>query len=148
MSYESIPTTMFTLRRVVQDNGAWGTIWFNEGQEPVPFAVTLERTYEGTFKQIKVPDGLWLCTRRKYNRGNYMTWEIHVPGHRYILFHKGNKELQSDGCILIAEQFFDFDSDPGLQSPGVGRSGDAFKEFMQLSEGVDRFFLEVMTIGG
>ena len=159
----SAPVVLFKVQRNIMDAGAFGTMWYypiiqddigdwvrQHHVEPIPFALTLERTYESheSDKRLKIIDGIWYCTRRRYNKGKYMTWEIHVPEHKYCLFHKGNKELHSDGCTLVAENFHDFDPAVGLQGAGIGNSKGGFGEFMSLTKDVDHFFTEFVTVGG
>ena len=102
----------------------------------VPFAVTLERTYDDL--KVKIPAGIHKCHRSRYNKGGYDTFEIEIEGHSRILFHKGNTELHSDGCILVAESFAMFGD-----RPGIALSGDGFTEFMKRTGGVDSFMLTV-----
>lgn len=142
----SMVAPMFTVIRRAVGPGAFGMFWFNGEASPVPFAVTLERTYEDAGRIFtKIPDGLHLCTRRRYNKGGYDTWEIHVEGHDAILFHKGNKELDSAGCCLIAESFADLDPAPGIQ-PGIADSAGGFGEFMKLTAPLDTFYVEFITV--
>lgn len=125
---------MFTLKTVsILPDGCFGVLLHNE----VPFAVTLERTYDEG-KQIKIPAGIHRCRRSRYNRGNYDTFEIEIEGHSRILFHRGNTELHSEGCILVAESFAMFGD-----KPGIALSGEGFKEFMDRAGSVDSFMLTV-----
>ena len=103
----------------------------------VPFAVTLEHSYEED--KPKIPTGLWECKRTWFNRGSYRTYEVtNVPGHDRLLLHRGNLEGDSDGCILVAESF-------GLLHgvAGVLSSSSGFAEFMSLAAGRDTFWLLV-----
>ena len=102
----------------------------------VPFAVTLERTYDDL--KVKIPAGIHKCSRSRYNKGGYDTFEIEIEGHSRILFHKGNTELHSEGCILVAESFAMFGD-----RPGIALSGDGFTEFMKRTSGMDSFMLTV-----
>ena len=125
---------MFTLKTVsIIPDGCFGVLLHND----IPFAVTLERTYDEG-KQIKIPAGIHNCTRSRYNRGGYDTFEIEIEGHSRILFHKGNTELHSEGCILVAESFAMFGD-----KPGIALSGEGFKEFMNRAGPIDRFMLTV-----
>lgn len=128
----------FTLKTVaVLDVGAFGVLLHNG----LPFAVTLTRTYESPDGQlVKVRPGLWKCTRRRYNRGGYDTWEIHIPGHNYLLFHKLNWEEESDGCLGVGESFAVINN-----KPGIAQSGEGFKEFMMRSQHLDEFNLSVIN---
>lgn len=95
----------------------------------VPFAVTLEHTY-GPDNHVKIPPGEYLCHRTKYHRGGYETFEIPVPGHSRILFHRANTEIDLDGCVGVAKTYGMFGDAPGVASSKVG-----FSEFMGLTEG-------------
>lgn len=114
----------FTLLRVaIRPDGAFGVLKHHETEYDaigLPFAATLERTYP-TFAEagiseryqrpgfpdqyVKIPHGRFTCKRSFFNRGGYWTFEVLVPGHSRLLFHKGNVEAHSEGCILVAESF-------------------------------------------
>jgi uncharacterized protein DUF5675 len=125
------------LRVAMLPEGAFGVLM----QWGIPFATTLERTYELAGKQqfTKIPTGIFPCRSRYYLRGNYDTYEVmEVPGHFALLFHKGNVENDSDGCILVGQGYGNV-----YQKPGVIRSMDGFHEFMRRTEGKPEFFLRV-----
>lgn len=125
------------LKRIaVRREGAFGVL-LNNG---IPFCLTLERTYDvpaGNF--VKIPPGTYKCTRSWYNRGGYATFEIHVPGHSRILFHRANLEGDLDGCIGLGEQFGVLNGQPAIL-----QSGEAFNEFMRVTKDVDSFSLDVL----
>jgi hypothetical protein len=124
----------FELKRVAKiASGAFGVLLHNG----IPFAVTLERTYDPG-NTVKIGNGFHECHRSRYNKGGYDTFEITVPGHSRILFHKGNTELHSEGCVLVAESFATFGD-----KPGVAMSAEGFNEFMKRVGEVDSFTLEV-----
>jgi len=124
----------FQIKRVaVLTSGAFGVLLSNG----TPFAVTLERTYDPG-NTVKIGNGFHECHRSRYNRGNYDTFEISVPGHSRILFHKGNTELHSDGCVLVAESFAMMGD-----KPGIALSAEGFNEFMKRAADTDSFTLEV-----
>lgn len=102
----------------------------------IPFAVTCERTFDNGRPVIGA--GKYRCKRDFYHRGGYPTYEIFVPGHSLVKFHRGNLETDSKACVLVAESFARFDGQPGVAS-----SKDGFAEFMQLAEGLDEFELVV-----
>ncbi len=127
------------LQRVaVGPEGAFGVL-LRQGEPP--FAVTLERTYprEGASEAPKIPAGRWRCTRSFFHRGGYATFEIHVPGFSRLLFHRGNLETDSEGCVLVGERFDRF----GWQS-GVGQSALAHAELMTMLRGIDECELVVL----
>jgi hypothetical protein len=101
-----------------------------------PFAVTLERTFDGDVPVIQ--NGVWRCKRDFYHAGGYPTFEIIVPDHTLVKFHKGNLERHSKACVLVGEQFAMFE-----WQPGIAQSGAGFDEFMRLAAGVSEFDLTV-----
>lgn len=126
-----------TLKRVVVlPDGAFGVLLC----DGIPFAVTLEHTYlnAGTIS-TKIGNGEFHVTRSRFNKGGYDTFEIEVPGHSRILFHKGNSNLDSDGCVLVGEQFGVLHG-----KPAILQSGEAFKEFLILTADHDAFQLTVI----
>ena len=124
----------FQLQRVrIRDFGACGVL----SKNGVPFAVTLERTF-GEKNDVVIPPGRAVCKLSRYYKGGYPTYEIEVEGHSRVLFHKGNKEEHSRGCILVAESFHMFGS-----QPGIANSAGGFKEFMVLTGSVKSFILHI-----
>jgi hypothetical protein len=130
---------LYVKRGFTIEEGAFGLIAWNYR----PFGVTLEHTYQkenGKYK-VKVAPGWYTCTRTRYNRGGYDTWLItggDVTPDRRIMFHKGNHENDSDGCILVGEMI-----EPYKGGVGILQSGKAFDELMALTAGVDKFELFV-----
>lgn len=101
-----------------------------------PFAVSVERTFDDGRPVIQ--NGEYECLRDFYHKGGYPTFEIQVEGHDRVLFHKGNKETDSAGCVLVAESFGVLDS--GLI---VLDSKHGFDEFMGLAAGLASFKMQV-----
>lgn len=140
------PAALFTLLRVAgRPEGAFGVLLFGDW----PFALTIERTYPDAPKPcchrmasgqyVKLPPGRYRCTRSVFLKGGYATFEIHVEGHERILFHKGNREEDFDGCIGIGESFHDFGP-----APGVAASAAGFREFMVRAADLALFDLDVV----
>ena len=117
-------------------------------------AVTLEHAYESGIEGYapKVPAGTYHCVRgtHQLHKGDglgdpFETFEVTgVPGHTGILFHKGNFNKDSAGCILVGTSFADIDQDGYLDVAG---SVAAFTRFMVLTAGVDEFELRVVRGG-
>jgi hypothetical protein len=61
-----------------------------------------------------------------------------VAGHTGLLFHWGNWNRDSDGCILTGEAFAD-----SAKGEMVTNSRASFARFMALQDGFDSFQLEV-----
>ncbi len=137
-----MPPALFSIRRVASiPDGCFGVL-LHAG---VPFAVTLERTYPqfpdhpNGYQLVKIPPGRYRCLRTYFNRGQYPTYEITgVAGHSRLLFHRGNLETDSDGCVLVASKFGELKA-----SPAVLESNAGFAEFMSRAMMAQEFELEV-----
>lgn len=110
-------------------------------------AVTLEHVYlhpEGNVVSNKIPVGSYECVRGQHllhgMPQSFTTFEVMgVPGHTGILFHWGNYNKDSDGCILLGQSI-------ALQPNGermITNSRATFEKFMELQAGVDSFQLTV-----
>ncbi len=105
-----------------------------------PFAVTLERPWRDNRRgESCIPAGVYECARVKSPRfGN--TFEITlVPGRSEILFHKGNIDDDTHGCILVGEAF-----NPVLGKPGITASKEGFEEFLGLLRFTERFPISII----
>lgn len=117
----------------VRDDGAFSVLLW-DGR---PFAVAVERTFEDGRPVIQ--NGDFDCVRSRYIKGGYETFEIIVPGHSRVLFHKGNKETDSLACVAVAESFSMMDG-----KTAIGDSAHGFAEFMELTKGVQAFRMRVI----
>lgn len=140
---------MNTLRRTdARSDGIFGDFTFDG--DPGRFCFTLEHAYMGpggppaTFAP-KVPAGVYTCVRGTHTLHNgvpFETFEITgVPGHAGILFHAGNFNRDSEGCVLVGKQVV---VDPNTGDEMVTGSRIEFGEFMARLAGVDTFELEVV----
>lgn len=108
----------------------------------IPFCVTLERQWLNNQKNVSCfPDGDYICKRGNFHKhGN--TFEVtNIPNRTACLFHKGNIDDHSEGCVILGEQY-----EPVLGSYGVISSGKAFDEFMERTKGIDEFMLHVRWV--
>lgn len=119
----------------ILDAGCFSVLCYAE----VPFAVTVEHTFE---RSPVISVGKYSCKRSYYIGGSYPTFEIFVAGHTRILFHKGNTELNSRGCICVAESFGELNN-----MTAVLDSKHGFEEFMDKLDGIDEFELDVRGRG-
>lgn len=102
---------------------------------------TLEHSYN---LLPKIPNGTYTCVRGMHRlhgmTEDFETFEVTgVEGHSNLLFHVGNYNEDSEGCILVGEQV-------GQKLNGgkmITNSKVAFKQFMGLQAGVDSFTLVV-----
>lgn len=115
--------------------------------------VTLEHAYEQKTKDFRpiIKPGVYNCVRGIHTHENgtkYETFEvIGVEGHWGILFHSGNWNHDSKGCILCGDDFAvggDVDGD-GEKDKMIINSRKAFKRFMKLQEGLKNFQLTVIA---
>jgi Family of unknown function (DUF5675) len=135
------------LRRVGKvSDGVFGVLSYPVEDGYQPFAVTLEHSYHPDNKP-KIPAGKWKAKRTRYVKGGYDTFEVLIPNHSRILFHKGNTEADSEGCILVGEMFSIFSLNKTVSKHGIARSAEGFNEFMALVSEVDEFGLEVKDEG-
>lgn len=132
----------------VRRDGVTGRLFTDSGEL---IAVTLEHAYESGVEGYapKVPAGTYRCVRgwHQLHKGGglsdpFETFEVtDVPGHAGILFHTGNFNRDSAGCILVGARFADIGNDGTVD---VADSRAAFARFMRLQDGVDEFELRVV----
>lgn len=108
-------------------------------------AYTLEHAYDheqppGDERwEPKLSDGTYTCVRGRHqlHSGPIETFEITgVRGHNGVLFHCGNVEADSEGCVLLGEERVGYI---------VVKSKLAFAKFLDLQAGVDSFQLTVSS---
>jgi hypothetical protein len=129
-------------RTAFKRDGVFGEL-FTESQEKL--CVTLEHAYaqtDGSF-QAKLVPGQYVCMRGMHKLQSkpdkFETFEImNVPLHTNILFHKGNYNIDSDGCVLLGLGLGSYN---GMQI--ITASKLAFEKFMKLQDGLNSFKLRV-----
>lgn len=105
---------------------------------------TLEHAYRSPSGDYvpKLPPGIYVCKRGIHRLEHglpFETFEImDVPGHTGILFHVGNFNKDSAGCVLVGK------SDQRSPSLVLLHSRDTFKEFMEVQVGKHEFLLTVL----
>lgn len=118
--------------------GIFGVISTAAGQ---PLYASLEHAYQNPDGRYvpKIPPGKYACVRSKHRlhgmTADFETFEVTgVLGHSGLLFHAGNFNRDSEGCILL-----------GMKRVGlmVTQSRQAFEQFMTMQTGLDSFELEV-----
>lgn len=128
---------MMTLKRIAKNpDGVFGVL-LHKG---VPFALTCERPWLDNKSNVScIPERTYEC--RRVNSPKFGdTFEVTgVPGRSHILFHKGNTMDDSQGCILVGEQFETLNG-----KTAVLQSGKGYGEFMERLKGVDRFTLWII----
>lgn len=127
----------FIIRRIVTGtHGTFGVITHND----VPFAITLEREWLNNERSIScIPEDLYICQRVNSPKFGNTFQVTDVPGRSHILFHKGNIDDDSHGCILVGEQFETLKG-----SPAILASKRGYQEFMNKLEDDDIFRLIIV----
>ena len=127
--------TLALVRVGQSERGTFGVL--RHGQ--IPFAVTLEEPWLDNERLVScIPAGHYVCERVQSPKfGN--TFEVtQVPGRSHILFHKGNTLDDTQGCILVAEEF-----SGTFDHPMIVSSERGFGEFLSLLEGRKNFSLVI-----
>lgn len=124
-----------TLRRTeFKETGIFGELLDTSGKR---IAYTIEHAYpkhigsdasSETHWEPKIPAGQYTCEfgPHRLHSGPISTYEVKgVPGHKGILFHVGNTQKDSEGCILL-----------GISRDGdsIGASRTAFADFLALQK--------------
>lgn len=110
-------------------------------------AVALEHAYPKDSRFLpKLPDGTYTCKRgmhRLHGMTNaFETFEIcGVPGHTNILFHWGNYNKDSEGCVLLGRRVVQNPDSPKEQM--ITSSKNTFLKFMDIQKGINQFTLIV-----
>lgn len=90
------------------------------------FCVTLEPEDKNNQENIScIPTGTYLCKRVVTPRHGETFQILNVPNRTNVLFHAGNTEIDTLGCVLVARQFGVLGAKRAILN-----SGDTFKQFM------------------
>lgn len=82
--------------------GTFGSMMMPDGQQ----IYTVEDPWKNNQPSIScIPAGQYACVPRPYHRGGYPAIHItEVENRSHILFHRGNTELDVEGCIVTGMQ--------------------------------------------
>lgn len=110
-------------------------------------AETLEHAYLDASGQYlpKIPGGAFKCVRGKHRlhgmTSDFETFEITgVRGHVNLLFHWGNYNADSEGCVLLGKNTIETIH----KNLMVTESKSTFKAFMDKLQGIDEFTLVII----
>ena len=128
---------MFLERTAYLKTGIWGKLITDD-----KVYVTLEHAFINPkadgFRPI-LQSGVYPCVRGMHQLKRmsvpFETFEItNVPGHTGILFHVGNFNGDSEGCVLLGNS---------SNTNQLFNSADAFTAFMKSLKGINSFNLRV-----
>jgi hypothetical protein len=129
---------MTLIRNDFREDGIFGVLLDDLGNQ---IAVTLEHAYvqADSSYQPKLGKGMYQCMRGEHQLAGmsqpFETFEITgVPGHTDILFHRGNYNADSAGCVLLGN---------AVSENMITNSKLAFYSFMVKLNGIDTFTLTV-----
>lgn len=109
--------------------------------EEVPFVVTLEQQWANNQPDIScIPAGTYLCKRVMSPKFGDTFEVTNVTGRSNILFHSGNIDDNTKGCILVAEQFGFLNGEIAILSSEKG-----FSEFKERLRGINSFILKIQV---
>ena len=133
-----LPITLTLLRVGQSDRGTFGVL----RKGAVPFALTMELPWtDNTPNQSCIPTGRYICRRIRSPKFGETFEVTQVPNRSHILFHKGNTLEDTEGCILVAEEF-----SGTHEKPMVVSSERGFGEFLLLLNGQNAFNLDIVSV--
>jgi len=131
--------TLTLIRRNFRPDGIFSDLMTEDGRL---MAKCLEHSFDG---KPKVYDGTFTCVKGTHqldHEGPFTTFEITgVQGHSGILFHVGNYNKDSDGCVLLGEDIVKSDVVPWM----ITKSKIQFDDFMTIMGDLTEFMLKVIT---
>ena len=125
------------------DEGVIGFLYFDD----IDFYCFTLQPDSNDAERFYIPDGNYIARRFKGNKWKD-TFEIvregsnGVDGHKYLLFHSGNIEKHSEGCIMLGETIGKLE---GVRE--VLNSGATFQKFLFYTKDVKSFDLTLKTAG-
>lgn len=131
----------FVLRRVAsRPDGVAGVLLLRAPLGDLPMCVTLEDPWKmNAVGESCVPANTYTCRKRPSRFG--VTFELqNVPGRSAILFHAGNTQEDTRGCILLGFAWGAIDDRLDIRESRI-----AFAAFMELMnvKGVEEFELRI-----
>jgi len=125
------------LKRIAENiYGTFGVLL----KDNIPFALTVERRWLENIRGAScIPAGRYDCVRVRSPKFGNTFMIADVPNRSEILFHKGNIQDDSHGCIIIGEQFESLSGRCAILSSQKG-----FSEFIELTKDVNEFIIDII----
>ena len=123
----------------LETNKVYGTLGILKVNKRV-FCCTIEPPDEENRQNISsIPTGQYIC-QRTFSPSFGTTFQVmEVTARTSILFHKGNHEGDTAGCILLGQYFDKLSS----HERAVLNSGNTFHNFMMIMENDYQFHLTI-----
>lgn len=122
--------------------GTFGVLkWADES---APFGLSLEDPWKDNQRNIScIPEGDYWCDKYASPTHGHTFIVREVPNRSYILFHRGNTHINTQGCILVGERFHFLN---GI--PSIAQSREGFNEFYEKARHYREFLLSVKWVEG
>lgn len=128
--------TIVLARVARSESGTFGVLV----HDYIPFAVTLELPWRANGEGDScIPSGDYTCRRIRSPKFGETFEVCDVPNRSHILLHRGNAIPDTQGCILVAEEFTVLDG-----NPAIGRSKQGFDELLDRVTELDSFMLSIV----
>jgi len=119
------------------DVGTFGVLKWRD--HAAPFALSLEDPDKDNERNVScIPDGIYQCVPFKSPTHGPTFMVREVPNRTFILFHRGNTHINTQGCILIGESYHFLNDIPSIASSAKG-----FAEFWQRAHSLPEFQLDI-----
>jgi len=123
----------------LEENFSYGTFGVLRINKEV-FCVTLEPPDMLNLKNQSCIPAQQYIARKTFSPTYGKTFGVtNVPGRSHILFHPGNVEKDTQGCILLGEHFGKLRKDRAILN-----SGKTFERFMRILGVDDEFHLTIL----
>lgn len=130
---------MKSLKLVRADSTIWGSPGVLIGSDF--WCSTLERSWEDNKHDIsRIPDGEYTCKRIVSPKFGETFEVMDVPNRTEILFHRGNYQADSRGCILVGMGYAEINKQLAITDSGVG-----FSNFFKHMAGENEFKLTIKS---
>ena len=117
------------------DHGTFGAVTIDSR----PFCLSLEPYSRDNEKSVScIPRGQYLCKRVDSPKYGNVFEVTSIQNRSKVLIHWGNIDSNTEGCILLGEEFGAMGEDWAILS-----SKKAFNEFMKEFSGLDEFTLTI-----
>lgn len=121
-----------------ESHGTFGVLKINKSV----FCVTLEPPdRENVRNKSSIPAQQYICYKHKSLKFGETFKIMYVPGRDNVLFHAGNFDEYTQGCIFLAQYFGKLKGNRAILN-----SGETFKRFMAIMKGIKFFHLTIREV--